>query len=83
VHWQSDNPFDDVPNIEENDKHFEHLRGVNALVLDKIGCYCCAFPAKQDPEDVYRIIFLEWYKWIMNYLHSDYFNMFYSELNDL
>ena len=56
---QSDEPLHEVPEIEAHDKEFQHLCGVNALVLDEFRGDGDALAAEQQSADVDGVILAE------------------------
>ena len=53
---QTDEPFHKVPQIESHDEQLQHLRRVDALVLDEIRGDADAFAAEQKATNVNGVI---------------------------
>lgn len=68
-HRQAYEPLNEVKEIEADDEHLQHLRCVDALMLDEIRSNGGAFSAKQYSADVDGIVFTEWQQSVMNNFH--------------
>lgn len=52
-HDKPDKPFDEIPQIKENVKHFLHLLGVYLLVIKSLITNRSVSPSEENPEEVY------------------------------
>ena len=50
---QSDKPFDEIPNVEENIEHFLHLLGVYHFVIKSHVTNLFVSPSEENPEEVH------------------------------
>ena len=50
---KSDKPFNNIPNIKENVKHFLHLLGVYLLMIKLYTADKSVSPSEENPEEVY------------------------------
>ena len=48
-----DKPFDEIPQIEENIKHFLHLLGVDLLMIERYITNWLVSPCEENPEEVH------------------------------
>ena len=48
-----DEPFDEIPQIKENVKHFLHLLGVYLLMIKLYTADKSVSPSEENPEEVY------------------------------
>lgn len=70
AHRQSNEPLDDVEEIEEYKSQFNHLPGMDALMLDKVGRDGRSLAAKQYSQNVDGIIIFEGYQSVVNDEHG-------------
>lgn len=52
-HDKSDKPFDEIPQIKENVKHFLHLLGVYLLMIKFYTADKSVSPSEENPEEVH------------------------------
>lgn len=69
-HRQANEPLDDVEEIEEYKSQFNHLPGMDALMLDKVGRDGRSFAAKQHSQNVDGVIIFEGYQSVVNDEHG-------------
>ena len=67
AHRQANKPLDDVEEIEEYKSQFNHLSGMDALMLDKVGRDGGSLAAKQHSQNVDGVIIFEGYP--VSYTH--------------
>lgn len=48
-----DEPFDEIPNVEEHIKHFLHLLGMYHFVIEGYGTNLLVSSSEENPEEVY------------------------------
>ena len=53
---KADEPFDDVPEIESGNAHLQHLRRVDALMLDEIVRQYDTLAAEKQAEQIDRVV---------------------------
>lgn len=70
AHWQANKPLDDVEEIEEYISQFNHLSGMDALMLDKVGRDGGSLAAKQHSQNVDGVIIFEGYQSVVNDEHG-------------
>lgn len=75
-HRQANEPLDDVEEIEEYKSQFNHLPGMDALMLDKVGRDGRSLAAKQHSQNVDGIIIFEGYQSVVNDEHGGDVNDF-------
>lgn len=56
AHRQADEPLYDIPQIEAHDEHLQHLRRVDALVLNEVCRDAHPFTAEQQAADVDGVV---------------------------
>ena len=76
AHRQANEPLDDVEEVEEYKSQFNHLSGMDALMLDKVGRDGRSLAAKQHSQNVDGIIIFEGYQSVVNDEHR-------GDVNDL
>ena len=69
-HWQANEPLDDVEEVEKYKTQFNHLSGMDALMLNKVGRDGRSFAAKQHSQNVDGIIIFEGYQSVVNDEHG-------------
>ena len=52
-HYKPDKPFDEIPQIKENVKHFLHLLGVYLLMIKLYTADKSVSPSEENPEEVH------------------------------
>ena len=70
AHWQANEPLDDVEEVEKYKSQFNHLSGMDALMLDKVGRDGRSFAAKQHSQNVDGIIIFEGNQSVVNDEHG-------------
>lgn len=70
AHRQANEPLDDVEKIEEYKSQFNHLSGMDALMLDKVGRDGRSLAAKQHSQNVDGVIIFEGYQSVVNDEHG-------------
>lgn len=56
----ADEPFDEIPQIIRQNQHFEHLSGMDALVIDQLCANHHPRMDKKQPKNIDGIIILGW-----------------------
>ena len=69
-HRQANEPLDDVEEIEEYKSQFNHLAGMDALMLNKVGRDGRSFTTKQHSQNVDGVIIFEGYQSVVNDEHG-------------
>ena len=70
AHRQANEPLDDVEEVEEYKSQFNHLSGMDALMLNKVGRDGCSLAAKQHSQNVDGVIIFEGYQSVVNDEHG-------------
>ena len=70
AHWQANEPLYDVEEIEKYKSQFNHLSGMDALMLDKVGRDSRSLAAKQHSQNVDGVIIFEGYQSVVNDEHG-------------
>ena len=76
AHRQANEPLDDVEEIEKYKSQFNHLSGMDALMLDKVGRDGRSLAAKQHSQNVDGVIIFEGYQSVVNDEHGSDVNKF-------
>lgn len=69
-HDNPDKPFDEIPQIKENVKHFLHLLGVYLLVIKSLITNRSVSPSEENPEEVYVTETSRGNNFILDNLHT-------------
>ena len=64
-----DKPFDEIPQIKENVKHFLHLLGVYLLMIKFYTADKSVSPSEENPEEVHISETSRWNESVLYYLH--------------
>lgn len=70
AHRQANEPLDDVEEVEEYKSQFNHLSGMDALMLNKVGRDGRSFTTKQHSQNVDGVIIFEGYQSVVNDEHG-------------
>lgn len=76
AHRQANEPLDDVEEVEEYKSQLNHLPGMDALMLNKVGRDGRSFAAKQHSQNVDGVIIFEGYQSVVNDEHGGDVNDF-------
>ena len=68
-HDKPDKPFDDIPQIKENVKHFLHLLGVYLLMIKFYTADKSVSPSEENPEEVHITETSRGNESVLYYLH--------------
>ena len=68
-HDKPDKPFDEIPQIKENVKHFLHLLGVYLLMIKLYTADKSVSPSEENPEEVHISETSRWNESVLYYLH--------------
>ena len=68
-HDKPDKPFDEIPQIKENVKHFLHLLGVYLLMIKFYTADKSVSPSEENPEEVHISETSRWNESVLYYLH--------------
>lgn len=68
-HYKLDKPFDEIPQIKENVKHFLHLLGVYLLMIKLYTADKSVSPSEENPEEVHISETSRWNESVLYYLH--------------
>ena len=76
-HDKPDKPFDEIPNIKENVKHFLHLLGMYLFVIERYITNLFVSSCEENPEEVHvtetsRVIILFFTIFILLFLNEFY-----------
>ena len=63
-------PFDEIPQIKENVKHFLHLLGVYLLMIEGHVTNLFVSPCKENPEEIYVTETSSGNNFILDNLHT-------------
>lgn len=69
-HDKPDKPFDEIPQIKENVKHFLHLLGVYLLMIKLYTADKSVFPSEENPKDVHVTETSSGNNFILDNLHT-------------
>ena len=69
-HYKPDKPFDEIPQIKENVKHFLHLLGVYLLMIKLYTADKSVSPSEENPDEVHVTETSRWYNFIFDNLHT-------------
>ena len=68
-HDKPDKPFDEIPKIKENVKHFLHLLGVYLLMIKLYTADKSVSPSEENPEEVHITETYRGNESVLYYLH--------------
>ena len=68
-HYKPDKPFDEIPQVKENVKHFLHLLGVYLLMIKLYTADKSVSPSEENPEEVHISETSMWNESVLYYLH--------------
>ena len=68
-HDKPDKPFDEIPQIKENVKHFFHLLGMYLFVIKSLITNRSVSPSEENPEEVHITETYRGNESVLYYLH--------------